>query len=87
MVVPQRTPAPRQDLQPSSPDWHREHIKLIKLNDGNDLEYVDWPYEPRHELLLENTWTRIYIANIPPGGLRVQLVWDVVDYNVADDGL
>lgn len=45
----------------------RDYKRLIRLEDGEDLEYVDWLYEPRHQLLLENQWTRVYVADIPPG--------------------
>lgn len=49
----------------------RDYRHLIKLGDGEELEFVDWPDEPRHQLLLENQWTRIYVANISPGLLQM----------------
>lgn len=39
----------------------------LYCEDGEQINFVDWVDEPRHHLLFENEYTRIYFASFAPG--------------------
>jgi hypothetical protein len=45
-------------------------INASRLTNGDMLEWVEWPDDPRHELVFENEHTRIYKAQVRHPFLR-----------------
>lgn len=41
-------------------------LRTAKLDNGEELSWVEWTEDPRHELVFENAYTRIYRTHFDP---------------------